>query len=69
MHDGSVATLEEVVAFYNRGGNPNPNLDSEIRPRRMNARDESDLVEFLKALTSRATPESPAETVHSPHRR
>ncbi len=31
-HDGSLATLEEVVEFYNRGGNPNPYLDPEIHP-------------------------------------
>ncbi len=27
MHDGSMATLEEVVDFYDRGGEPNPWLD------------------------------------------
>ena len=32
MHDGSKATLEEVVNFYDDGGRPNPNLDHEIRP-------------------------------------
>ncbi len=32
MHDGSLATLEEVIEFYNRGGNPNPHLDPELRP-------------------------------------
>ena len=26
MHDGSLPTLEEVIAFYDRGGRPNPNL-------------------------------------------
>jgi cytochrome c peroxidase len=26
MHDGSLATLEEVVEFYDRGGRANPNL-------------------------------------------
>lgn len=32
MHDGSVQSLEEVVEFYDRGGQPNPHLDAEIRP-------------------------------------
>ncbi|SPF38483.1 hypothetical protein SBA4_2150018 [Candidatus Sulfopaludibacter sp. SbA4] len=32
MHDGSLATLEEVVEYYDRGGNRNPGLDNEIRP-------------------------------------
>ncbi len=26
MHDGSLATLDEVIEFYDRGGNPNPTL-------------------------------------------
>ncbi|MGH9787312.1 MAG: cytochrome-c peroxidase, partial [Candidatus Acidiferrales bacterium] len=26
MHDGSLATLEDVLGFYNRGGNLNPHL-------------------------------------------
>ena len=34
MHDGSLATLEEVVDFYSGDGRPNPSLDLEIR--RMN---------------------------------
>ena len=32
MHDGSISSLEEVIEFYNRGGNPNPHLDPEPRP-------------------------------------
>ena len=32
MHDGSLATLEEVIAYYDRGGNRNPQLDPEMRP-------------------------------------
>lgn len=31
MHDGSEKTLEEVVEFYNRGGNANEFLDSKMR--------------------------------------
>ncbi|HSE99203.1 MAG TPA: cytochrome c peroxidase, partial [Blastocatellia bacterium] len=27
MHDGSQKTLREVIDFYNKGGEPNPNLD------------------------------------------
>ena len=30
MHDGSLATLEEVVQFYNRGGGANPNRDPAL---------------------------------------
>jgi len=31
MHNGDFATLEEIVAFYNRGGIANPFLDIEMR--------------------------------------
>jgi hypothetical protein len=32
MHDGSLASLEAVVEFYDRGGKPNPHLDPLIQP-------------------------------------
>jgi cytochrome c peroxidase len=51
MHDGSMLTLEEVVAFYNRGGVSNPLLDPRIRPLGLDARDQADLVAFLESLT------------------
>ncbi len=50
MHDGSKATLEEVVEFYDRGGNPNPNLDPDIKPRRLSPDEKRDLLAFLRAL-------------------
>ncbi len=52
MHDGSQATLQDVVEFYNKGGEPNPNLDGGIVPLNMTPQEKSDLVEFLKSLTS-----------------
>jgi len=55
MHDGSVATLEDVIDFYDRGGRPNPNLDPEIQPRRLTADDRRALVAFLGSLSG-ATP-------------
>ncbi|QQS47432.1 MAG: cytochrome-c peroxidase [Acidobacteriota bacterium] len=51
MHDGSLKTLEEVVAFYIGGGNSNPQLDPEIRPIGLSARDRTDLIAFLESLT------------------
>jgi cytochrome c peroxidase len=51
MHDGSLLTLEEVVAFYNRGGVPNPLQDPRIRPLGLSAQDEADLLAFLESLT------------------
>ena len=50
MHDGSLATLEDVVDFYDRGGNPNPHLDAEVRPGRFTPEEKRALVAFLKAL-------------------
>lgn len=52
MHDGSVATLEEVVDHYDRGGTPNPRLDEEIQPLGLSAVEKRQLVAFLRALTS-----------------
>jgi len=51
MHDGSLKSLDEVVAFYIGGGNSNPQLDPEIRPFGLTARDRSDLIAFLESLT------------------
>ena len=52
MHDGSIATLEEVVEFYDGGGHANPNLDPSIGPIHLTDREKVDLVAFLAALTS-----------------
>jgi cytochrome c peroxidase len=51
MHDGSLASLEEVVDFYDRGGNRNPHLDSEIRPLTLTGQEKQALVAFLKSLS------------------
>src|SRR5262249_51307413 len=50
MHDGSIATLREVVEFYNRGGVKNPYLDEVISPLGLSKEDIEDLVAFLEAL-------------------
>lgn len=51
MHDGSVATLEEVIEFYDRGGRGNPFLDANIGPLRLTAEEKRALIAFLRALT------------------
>jgi cytochrome c peroxidase len=51
MHDGSLATLREVVEFYSRGGTANPNLDSVMKPLHLSEEEISSLVHFLEALT------------------
>ena len=53
MHDGSMATLEEVVTYYDRGGNANPWLDPDLRPLRLAANERQALVSFLRALSGR----------------
>ncbi len=50
MHNGQDKTLEEVVAFYNKGGFPNPNLDPLIEPLNLTDAEQQDVVAFLKAL-------------------
>lgn len=51
MHDGSEATLRQVIEFYNRGGNPNPGLSKEIKLLNLTTQEITDLVDFLHALT------------------
>ena len=50
MHDGSLATLADVVDFYDRGGRANPWLDPDVRPLGLSAEDRAALVAFLEAL-------------------
>ena len=51
MHDGSQATLEEVVEHYVKGGNKNPWLSDKIVPLKATTQDKIDLVEFMRACT------------------
>jgi cytochrome c peroxidase len=51
MHDGSEATLADVVTFYNKGGEPNPYLDGGIVPLNLTDQEKQDLVAFMESLT------------------
>jgi len=51
MHDGSLATLRDVVDFYDRGGHPHPALDQEIRPLNLSPAETQALVAFLRSLS------------------
>lgn len=51
MHDGSLATLKDVIDFYDDGGRKNPYLDPEIRPLRLTKEEKTELLVFLKSLT------------------
>ena len=58
MHDGSLATLREVMEHYNNGGVTEPGdpvndfLSSGIRPLNLNDEEIDALVAFMEALTS-----------------
>jgi cytochrome c peroxidase len=56
MHDGAFKTLEEVVDFYDKGGNANPQLSSLMKPLGFTAQEKTDLIAFLKALTGEPIP-------------
>ena len=51
MHNGTIATLEDVIEFYNRGGGDDPNKDSRIKPLNLVPSEKQDLLAFLKALS------------------
>ena len=49
---GSVATLEEVVAFYAKGGGGDPAQDPRTQSLILTQSDQDALVAFLRTLTS-----------------
>jgi cytochrome c peroxidase len=53
MHDGSAASLREVIAYYDAGFVQRPSLAPEIHRLGLTAQEITDLVEFMHALTSR----------------
>jgi cytochrome c peroxidase len=55
MHDGSLATLEEVLDHYDRGGRANPFLDVELHPLKLTAVEKGDLRAFLEGLSGSMT--------------
>jgi cytochrome c peroxidase len=66
MHDGSVATLEDVIAHYAAGGrtiadgpmrgvgHDNPNRSATVRGFTLSAEQREDLIAFLRSLTDEA---------------
>jgi cytochrome c peroxidase len=56
MHDGSVPTLEAVVAHYNDGGVARPSRSDEVKPLALSREEQQDLVTFMRALTSDLDP-------------
>jgi len=56
MHDGSVATLEAVIALYDRGGIARPSRSVKIGPLGLSDGEKSDLIAFLRTLDGAAHP-------------
>jgi cytochrome c peroxidase len=56
MHDGSVATLSEVIDLYDRGGTDRPSRSSLIMPLHLTGAEKADLIAFLQSLNSPPRP-------------
>ena len=50
MHDGSLATLEAVIDYYQHGGIDNPGKDKLVQPLQLSAQDKENLAAFLRSL-------------------
>lgn len=59
MHDGSLPTLEAVIAHYNSGGFAHPNKAERIQPLGLTSTEQDDIVAFLESLTDRLFIENP----------
>ncbi len=51
MHNGTLATLKDVVAFKNAGGGEDPNKDPSVKPLNLTDKEQAQLVAFLEALS------------------
>jgi cytochrome c peroxidase len=51
MHDGRYKTLDDVLEFYRKGGQPGPHLDSRIAGFFLDAPAKADLKAFLESLS------------------
>ena len=52
MHNGSVATLEDVIELYDKGGIDRPSRSPSIRRLSLEASEKKDLVAFLQSLNA-----------------
>lgn len=51
LHDGSVATLDELLQRYVAGGTGHPNQSVHVRPFALTSAERQDLLAFLESLT------------------
>ena len=56
MHNGSIATIDAIIDHYNDGGINRPSRSALIQPLGLTKQEKSDLVAFLKTLTSDMDP-------------
>ncbi len=51
MHNGTLKTLGEVIAFYNVGGGEDSNKSDKLKPLNLSVREQKDLLNFLESLS------------------
>src|SRR6516165_842123 len=69
FRDGQAATLDDVINFYDRGGDPDGTFlggPKEIQPLHLSHEEKQDLKEFLKALTGDPVPAQYLQDLHNP---
>ncbi len=52
MHNGTLASLEEVIDYYNEGGGHDDVMPNELAPLGLSQRDKKNLLAFLEALSA-----------------
>ncbi len=68
FHDGQAASIDDVINFYDRGGDPEGTFlggAKEIRPLHLSAEEKQQLKEFLKTLTGEPVPEQFLKDLHN----
>ena len=60
MHDGSIATLADVVRHYEKGGIDRPSRSPLMQPIRLTEEERRDLVAFMETLTGDESGPQPA---------
>ncbi len=59
MHDGSAATLMDVMVWYDDGGHKDPDLDTKVKKLDLEDAEINALVKFMEALTGEGPKETP----------
>src|SRR6267142_3196649 len=68
FRDGQAATLDDVIEFYDRGGDPEGTFlggPKEIKPLHLSAEEKNQLKAFLKTLTGEPVPERFLRDLHN----